>query len=206
MTKETAICPYQPLSGLNVGFALTGSHCTLAKAIAEMAKLKECGAKLYPIISDSVRLLNTRFGKAEKWREEIIAASGTGDIIDTINKAEPLGPQNLLDILIIAPCSGNTVAKLAAGITDTPVLMAAKANLRNNKPLVISVSTNDGLSGNLKNIGYLMNSKNIFFVPFGQDNPLQKPNSLIADFNKIPDTLVKALANTQLHPLFNLSI
>lgn len=197
-----AVMDKDALQGLKVGFALTGSHCTLASAVAQISRLSELGADVYPIISESVKNSNTRFGTAADWQEKIKKASGKKEIIDSIVLAEPIGPQNILDLVIIAPCSGNTLAKLVNGITDSPVLMAAKANLRNNNPLIIAVSTNDGLSGNARNIGQLMNIKNIFFVPFGQDSPYNKPNSLIADLAQIPETIIAALQKEQVQPVF----
>lgn len=192
---------FAALNGLNIGFALTGSHCTFERVIAQMGRLKELGATVYPIISDTVRLTDTRFGKACEWREKILAAGGNPEIIDSMVGAEPVGPDKFLDVLLIAPCSGNTLGKLANGITDSPVLMAAKAHLRNQKPLILAVSTNDGLGANGKNIGLLLNTKHIFFVPFGQDNPLAKPNSLMADMKQIPQALVFALDNRQIQPM-----
>ncbi len=192
---------YSCLKGLKVGFAITGSHCTIDKAIKEMKTLRELGAFIVPIISDSVRISDTRFGRAKEWREKIIAAGGNSNIIDSIVSAEPVGPDKLVDIILIAPCSGNTLGKLANGISDSPVLMAAKANLRNQRPLVLAISTNDGLGGNCRNIGQLLNTKNIFFVPFRQDNPYSKPNSLMAEMPKIPETIIFALKSQQIQPL-----
>lgn len=189
------------LQDLIIGFALTGSFCTLHTAIKAVSNLKELGADIRPIISDNVRLLDTKFGTAEYWRQELITASGNEEIIDTIPSAEPIGPGRLFDIMVIAPCSGNSLGKLADGISDTPVLMAAKAHLRNNLPLVIAVSTNDGLAGSCKNIGQLLNTKNVYFVPFFQDNPENKPNSLIADFSLLPKTLLKAINGQQIQPV-----
>ena len=189
------------LQNLKIGFALTGSFCTLNKAIKSIYTLKEQGAMVMPIISDNVRRLDTKFGTAEYWRQELKLASGTDEIIDTIPAAEPIGPGRLFDVLVIAPCSGNSLGKLADGITDTPVLMAAKAHLRNNLPLVIAVSTNDGLAASCKNIGQLLNAKNIYFVPFFQDNPDVKPNSLVAEFSLLPKTLLKAINRQQIQPV-----
>lgn len=189
------------LRGLKVGFAFTGSHCTLAKAVEAMAKLYDMGVKIIPIISETVRDSDTRFGSAQSWREEICLAAGGAEIIDSIVAAEPIGPKSLLDVLVIAPCSGNTLGKLACGITDTTVTMSAKAHLRNQKPLVIALSTNDALSANCKNIGLLLNTKNIFFVPFGQDNPMAKATSMVADMQQIPQTVALAAQNIQIQPL-----
>ena len=189
------------LEGVRIGFALTGSHCTLGRAVREMIRLRDMGGQITPIISYSVKESDTKFGTAAGWREQIMAASGSHYIIDSIVAAEPVGPKALLDILVIAPCSGNTLAKLAMGATDSPALMAAKAHLRNLRPVVVAVSTNDGLGANFKNIGLLFNTKNIFFVPFYQDNPELKPNSLLAYMEKIPETVLYAKEGKQIQPV-----
>lgn len=188
------------LEGVRVGFALTGSHCTFSKVLVQMDRLVEAGAVVTPIISDSVRDTDTRFGTASYWKEEIRKRT-KNDLISTIPEAEPVGPGKLFDIMVIAPCTGNTLAKLATGITDTPVLLAAKAHLRNGRPLVLGISTNDGLSINAKNLGLVLNMKNIYFVPFGQDNPREKKNSLVAHMHLIAETLEQALKGQQLQPL-----
>lgn len=188
------------LEGVNVGFAITGSFCTFDRIKKELVHLKEEGANIIPIFSFHAASLDTRFAKAEEFKKEI-ADICENDLILTIEDAEPLGPKGLLDILIIAPCTGNTMGKLANGITDTPVLMAAKAHMRNHKPLVISVSTNDALGFNLKNIGTLINTKEIYFVPFGQDNYKGKPKSMIADTTQIIVTLEMALEGKQIQPV-----
>lgn len=188
------------LAGCNVGVALTGSFCTYDKIFTELEHLVTEKANVTTIFSNSSQTIDSRFGNAKDFMDKALIL--TGNIpITTIKDAEPIGPKNLLDILIIAPCTGNTLAKLATGITDSPVLMAAKAHLRNNKPLVISLSSNDSLSINLKNIGILLNSKNIFFVPFGQDNYKSKPNSMIAHTELIIPTLLGALEGKQLQPV-----
>ena len=189
------------LKDVKIGFALTGSFCTLDKAIKAMEDLYLMGADIYPIISENVKISDTRFGTANSWREKILLASGKDSIIESIIQAEPIGPKSLFDIVVIAPCSGNTLGKLANGIVDTTVLMAAKAHLRSLKPLVLAISTNDGLSGSCKNIGLLLNYKNIFFVPFGQDNPVEKTNSLVSDMGKIPETIRMALTGRQIQPI-----
>jgi len=188
------------LTGVRVGFALTGSHCTISMVLEEIDKLMELGAEVTAIVSDSVYHMDTRFGSASAVKEEISRRT-KNDLITTILEAEPVGPGKLFDIMIIAPCSGNTLAKLATGITDTPVLMAAKAHLRNGRPLVLAISTNDGLSVNAKNLGLVLNMKNIYFVPFGQDNPGEKVNSLLAHMPLIPDTLKQALKGKQIQPV-----
>lgn len=188
------------LKGKHIGLAITGSFCTFGKIEQEIVQLKETGAVLHPIFSHNVQSTKSRFGDTGEFIERISALTGTEPIL-TIEDAEPIGPNACLDILLIAPCTGNTLAKLTAGITDTPVLMAAKAHLRNAKPLVISVSTNDAMGMNFKNIGELYNTKNIFFVPFGQDSPAKKPTSLIAHTELIQETLKEALKGRQIQPV-----
>ena len=162
--------------------------------------LSNAGADIYPILSGSTQTVSSRFGTPEEYLQKLAVITGRTPI-RRIEEAEPIGPKGYLDLLIILPCTGNTAAKLANGITDSPVLMAAKAHLRNNKPLVISISTNDGLGMNLKNIGLLLNTKHIFFVPFGQDNWKSKPNSLVADTSLLLKTLELALEQKQMQPL-----
>lgn len=188
------------LNGKKIGFAITGSHCTIDEIFPQVERLAQAGAEIYPIFSPAVDSTDTRFGTARKWKE-VIKNYTKQPVITTIVGAEPIGPKKILDILIVAPCTGNTLAKLANGITDTPVLMAIKAHLRNQRPVVLAVSTNDGLSMNAKNIGLLLNTKNIFMVPFGQDNPHGKPTSLVADMTKIPETVEIALEGKQIQPL-----
>ena len=188
------------LKGKKIGVALTGSFCTFEKMFLELQKLKELGAELYPIFSNATQTISSRFGNPEIYEEKIKAITGREPIC-CIEGAEPIGPNAYLDVLVILPCTGNTAAKLANGITDTPVLMAAKAHLRNNKPLVLSIATNDGLGMNMKNIGLLLNSKNIYFVPFGQDDCEKKPNSLVAHTEMIVPTLERALDNKQYQPI-----
>ena len=190
------------LSGKNIGVAMTGSFCTYDKIMLEIQRMVKEKANIYTIFSYHSQSIDTRFGKASEFLDKIESITGNKPIL-TIEEAEPFGPKNLLDILIIAPCTGNTIAKLNNGITDTPALMAAKGHLRNNKPLVISVSTNDALGINFKNIGTLFNLKNIFFVPFGQDNYEGKPNSLIARTEVIIPTLEMALDGKQIQPVLH---
>lgn len=185
---------------LTVGLAITGSYCTFSK-IKPMAKqLVDQGIRLIPIYSYQVQRTDSRFGTAEDFRKDMEAITGEKGIF-TIPEAEPIGPTGYLDALIIAPCTGNTMAKLCSGITDSPVLMAAKAHLRNEKPLILSISTNDALGMNFKNIGMLMNMKHIYFVPFGQDNYQKKSNSMIAHTDLVSDTLEQALAGKQIQPV-----
>ncbi|SDE68084.1 dipicolinate synthase subunit B [Fontibacillus panacisegetis] len=186
--------------GKTVGYAVTGSHCTFAEIIPQIKRFVDDGAKVVPIISQSVMTTDTRFGKSEDWQKQLKDITGS-DIISSIVDAEPLGPKKLLDVLVIAPCTGTTTSKLANAVTDSPVLMAAKAQMRNGRPLVVAVSTNDGLGFNLANIAKLIVAKNIFFVPFGQDNPVDKPNSLVARMELVPEACYAALEGKQLQPL-----
>lgn len=188
------------LSGKHIGFAITGSFCTIAEAIIELERIAFLGAEVYPIISNTVATTNTRFGRADELRRRVELITGK-DCIDTITEAEPIGPKKMLDLIVVAPCTGNTLSKIANGITDTPVTMAVKAHLRNLRPVVLAIATNDGLGANGKNIGALMNTKNIYFVPFGQDDPEKKSNSLIARFGLIVPTIEQALEGRQIQPV-----
>lgn len=188
------------LKDLNVGLAVTGSFCTFDKIEEVVKVLVNQGANIYPIFSSNVQFTDSRFGDTGEYMDRITVMTGNRPIL-RVEDAEPIGPKAYLDILLIAPCTGNTLAKLANGITDSPVLMAAKAHLRNLKPLVISISTNDAMGINFKNIGELFNVKNIYFVPFGQDDPVKKPTSLIAHTDLIPDTLELALEGKQIQPV-----
>lgn len=188
------------LTGTRVGVALSGSFCTYEKVFRELQKLTDAGALVQTIFSEASQTMDSRFGKAEDFIKSAEAITGTKPMM-TICEAEPIGPSDLLDILVLLPCTGNTIAKLANSITDTPALMAAKAHLRNNKPLLISISTNDALGINMKNIGLLLNAKNIYFVPFGQDNPQTKPNSMIAHTELLLPSLEAALQGRQYQPL-----
>lgn len=188
------------ISGKNVGIALTGSYCTFDHVFPQIEQLVNANVNVYTIFSDRSQSTDTRFGKAADWFLKAKEITGK-DPITTIVEAEQFGPKNLLDIVIIAPCTGNTLAKLANAITDSPVLMTAKGMLRNGKPVVLAISTNDALSNNLKNIGLLMNAKNVYFVPIGQDNYKAKPNSMVAHFDLIRPTLEEALEGRQLQPV-----
>ena len=187
-------------SECKIGFAITGSFCTFDRIKSVIKTLTEQGAQVIPIFSNSTQTLDNRFGEAEVFMKQIEEITGH-EGIKTIQQAEPIGPKSNLDVIVIAPCTGNTMAKLCNGIVDTPVLMAAKAHLRNEKPLVISMSSNDALGMNFKNIGMLMNMKNIYFVPFGQDDHEKKPNSMIAHVEMIPATIEAALKGKQLQPV-----
>ncbi|MCL2861343.1 MAG: dipicolinate synthase subunit B [Firmicutes bacterium] len=190
----------EKLKNLKIGFCLTGSYCTFNEAIEAMRELAEYG-EVYPIFSYNVAITDTRFYAVKElyFDTELITKRKP---VDSIVGAEQFGPVKKLDIVIIAPCTGNTLAKLANAITDTPVLMTAKAHLRNNRPVVIAASTNDALSSNAKNIGLLLNTKNIFFVPMKQDNPIEKQRSLVADFSKLRETIELAMEGKQLQPIF----
>ncbi len=188
------------LAGKRIGFALTGSFCTFEDIMNPLQELVAADAHVYPIMSDMAFRLDSRFGSANSWRERICAITGR-NIIHSIDQAEPIGPNKLFDLLIIAPCTGNTLAKLANAITDTPVTMAAKAHLRNGRPILIHISTNDGLGLNAKNLGMLLAAHHIYFVPFGQDDPVNKPTSLVADPTKLVAAAQHALAGKQLQPL-----
>ena len=185
---------------LKIGFALTGSFCTFSKVIPKIKELVDEGAEVLPIMSFNAYNLDTKFGKAKDFIAQIEEITGN-EIIHTIQGAEPIGPKKLTDIMIIAPATGNTIAKLANGITDTPVTMAAKSHLRNENPLIIAISPNDALSGSAKNIGTLLNKKNFYFVPFSQDNPITKPRSIVFDENYIVKTIEYALNGEQIEPI-----
>lgn len=188
------------LKNKRIGYAMTGSHCTLAKSIPVLEKLKDLGADLVPIISETVLNNDTKFGAAEQWINKITEICNK-TIINSIVKAEPIGPDKILDLLVIAPCTGNTLAKIANGIIDETVVMAAKAQLRNERPVLVALATNDGLGLNAKNLGVLLNTNNIYFVPFGQDNPIEKKNSLVARFDLIIKASEYALDGKQIQPV-----
>lgn len=189
------------LEGKKVGFAFTGSFCTFKAVIEELKKIKNEKADILPIMSYNSYNLDTKFGKAQEYIDQVKDITEKEEIIHTIQDAEPIGPKKLTDVMVIAPCSGNTIAKLANGITDTPVLMATKSHLRNNNPVVLAISTNDGLSGSAENIGKLLNRNNYYFVPFKQDNPITKPRSLVADFKYLIPTIELALDGEQIEPI-----
>lgn len=185
-----------------IGLGLTGSFCTMNSVLTEIAKIKSAyNLKIQPIMSENVDHMDTKFGTAEGWKNKL-AEMECEPTIKTIVAAEPIGPTASLDLMIIAPCTGNTLAKLALGITDGAVLMAAKAHLRNRKPLVIAFASNDALGINAKNFGILLAMENVYFVPLGQDSPDKKPNSLVFKVEKIADTMESAMKNKQIQPLF----
>ena len=183
-----------------VGFAITGSFCTHEKIKDVVKKLVEDGHRVIPIFSNPSQSMNTRFGTARDFIISLQEITGEHGIF-TLQEAEPIGPKAFLDVLVIAPCTGNTMAKLCAGITDSPVLMAAKAHMRNEKPVVISVSTNDALGMNFKNIGQLMNTKDVYFVPFGQDDYDKKPKSMVAHVDLMGETIEAAMEKRQIQPV-----
>ena len=183
-----------------LGFAMCGSFCTMRRALQALTQLCEAGWQVMPIMSDAVFHTDTRFGSAADFRDQVTSLCGTG-IVHTTAGAEPFGPAIHLDALIVAPCSGNTLAKAACGITDTAVTMAIKAQLRSDRPVLLGIASNDGLSANLGNIGTMLNRKNVYFVPFGQDDPEKKPHSLICDFSQIASSLDAALTGRQIQPL-----
>ena len=184
----------------HIGFAFCGSFCTHKQALETLEAVKARFGDATGILSDASAAWDTRFGTAQALRAQIEAITGHG-VIDTVNKAEPIGPKGLLDALVICPCTGNTLGKLANGITDSTVTLAAKAHLRNGRPLILAVSTNDALAGAAKNIGVLLDKKHTFFVPFRQDDPTGKPTSLVADFSLVPDTVAAALEGQQIQPM-----
>ncbi len=188
------------LHGLAVGFAITGSFCTINDALVWAEELTKEGINLVPIISNTVNETDTRFGSSEFFKTRLYEICGK-EPVSSIKDAEPIGPKRLLDALIIMPCTGNTMAKIANGITDTPVTMSAKSHMRNGRPVILAIASNDALGANAKNLGLLLNTKNIYFVPFSQDDPKQKANSLIAQYSLVKETLSEALNGRQLQPV-----
>lgn len=189
------------MSKTSIGFAMCGSFCTFKTAIKQMKKLKDRGFEVLPIMSYNASSTDTRFGKAEDFRKEIEEITGN-KIIDSLVDAEPIGPKKLCDLMLVCPCTGNTLSKISMGITDTPVTLAVKSHLRVLRPVVLCVATNDALSSSSQNIGKLLNTKNIFFVPMKQDDCVNKPNSLVADFDLALKSVESALSHTQLQPIF----
>ena len=183
-----------------VGFAMCGSFCTIGKCLEALEKLKNSGVDIIPVMSETVYNTDNRFNNAKELIEKVESICNN-KVLHTITMTEPIGPKKLLDALIIAPCTGNTLSKIANGVTDSSVTMAAKAHLRNQRPLILAISTNDGLSNSAKNIGMLLNMKNVYFVPFGQDDSTNKPTSLVADMDKINETLSFALKGEQIQPI-----
>lgn len=185
---------------ITAGFALTGSFCTFDRAIRQIEHLISKGVDVLPIMSFNASKIDTRFGKAEEFIDKIEKISGN-KVIRTIEDAEPIGPKKLIDILVVLPCTGNTLAKLSCGIYDTPVTLAAKSHLRNRKPVLLGVSSNDSLSSSAKNIGALLNYKHYYFVPMTQDAPETKPFSIVCDFERVYDAMLLALEEKQIEPI-----
>lgn len=186
---------------IRLGFAMTGSFCTFERVLQVLEGMTQSGQyEVTPILSDHAAEMDTRFGTARELCARLEQLTGRA-ILRTIQQTEPIGPQGLFDVLVVAPCTGNTLAKLAHSIIDTPVAMAVKSHLRRDRPVVLAVSTNDGLSGSAGNLGQLLNRRHYYFVPFGQDAPYTKPRSLVADMSRIPDTIAGALRGEQLQPL-----
>lgn len=188
------------LTGKKIGFVLTGSHCTMSRVLPELERLVGDGADVTAVLSPAVATTDSRYGKARDLAFRVSAATGR-EPWTTFTDVEPIGPKKLLDVIVVAPCTGNTLAKLANGISDTPATMAVKAHLRNGRPVVIAIATNDGLGANGRNIGQLLNTKNFYFVPFGQDSPAEKPNSLDARLELLSETIEQALLGRQLQPV-----
>ncbi|QQZ07898.1 dipicolinate synthase subunit B [Heyndrickxia vini] len=188
------------LKGKRIGFGLTGSHCTYDAVFPEIEKLVEVGAEVVPIVTFTVKSTDTRFGNGEDWIEKIEKVTGR-KVIDSIVEAEPLGPKYPLDCMVISPLTGNSMSKLANALTDSPVLMAAKATIRNQKPVVLGISTNDALGLNGVNLMRLMATKHIYFIPYGQDDPVKKPNSMVARMTSLQDTVEAAIEGRQLQPV-----
>ncbi len=183
-----------------IGFAFCGSFCNMDKALCEFQKLIDNGHEVIPIMSYNVYSTDTRFGKANEFIEKVENLSGH-ECVHTLVDAEPLGPKIQLDCLCICPCTGNTLAKLANGICDTPVTLAAKAHMRNDRPVVVALASNDGLCGNAENFGRMLARRNVYFVPLGQDDAMKKPRSLVCDFTKLTETMEKAMRGIQIQPV-----
>lgn len=191
---------YDTMRDLTIGFAMCGSFCTFQPVLSQLETLRETYPNIIPIQSEESYQTDTRFGSAASFREALARICGH-EVLHTLTDVEPLGPKALLDLLIVCPCTGNTLAKLAAGIADTPVTLAVKAHLRNERPVVLAVSTNDALAGNAASIGQLLNRRHYYFVPFRQDAPEKKPRSMVADFAKLTDTVTAALEGRQIQPI-----
>ena len=188
------------IEGKRIGFVMTGSFCTFRKTIDELKKIVKLGAKVIPIMSENSYTMDTKFGKAEDFINEVEDITGT-QILHTIQEVEPIGPKDMLDILVVAPATGNTMAKLANDIIDNSATMAVKSHLRRERPVVIAISTNNGLSGAGENIGKLFNRKRYYFVPFKQDNPITKPRSIVFDPSYLIKTIEYALDNEKIQPI-----
>ena len=189
------------MTQLSVGFAMSGSFCTFDRVLMQVKELVGMGMEVTPILSFNASTLDTRFGKAEDFRRRLIELTGR-DPMTTLTDVEPIGPKGLFDVWVVAPCTGTTLGRLANGLSDSPVSLAVKSHLRRSRPVVLAVSTNDALGASMRNIALLKNTKNIYFVPMSQDDAVNKPNSLVADFTRIPDTIAAAMSGMQLQPLF----
>ncbi|MDL2215919.1 dipicolinate synthase subunit B [Ruminococcaceae bacterium OttesenSCG-928-N02] len=190
------------MKGLRILYALTGSFCTFEVALKALEALVEAGADVTPAMSYHAAMLDTRFGAAKEFKTRLQQLTGK-PVIETLMETEPIGPQKLVDIVVVAPCTGNTMSKFATGITDTPVLMACKSQLRNARPVLLALSSNDGLSGGAQNMGRLLNTKNVFFVPMFQDDPIGKPTSLNADYSSLQAAIESAMQGKQLQPVIS---
>ena len=188
------------MNNLKIGFAICGSFCTISNSLNQVEHLTNLGYDVYPILSQVVYSTKTRFTTPNDLITKLEEITGH-TVIHTIEDAEPIGPKKMFDILTVCPCTGNTLAKLALGITDTPVTMAVKAHIRNNKPVVLAIASNDALGATAKNIGYLLNTRNFYFVPFSQDDPISKERSMIADFSLLEETIINALDQKQIEPI-----
>lgn len=191
---------YEKLKGLRIGYALTGSFCTFEQSLAQAEKLISLGAELIPVMSENASSTDTRFGTAAQHIKRLSEICGR-DVIISSSGAEPIGPEDMTDIMAVVPCTSNTAAKLAGSITDTAATMAVKSHLRSGKPVVLAIASNDSLLGSARNIGELFNRKNYYFVPMRQDDIIKKPASLVADFDMLPDVLEAALDGIQLRPM-----
>ena len=189
------------MSKTSIGYAMCGSFCTFKRAISEMKNLVDLGYDVLPVMSTTAAITDTRFGSAKDFISQIEELTGK-KIISTIKDAEPIGPKKMCDLMLVCPCTGNTLGKIALGITDTPVTMAVKSHLRILRPLLLSIATNDALGASAQNIGRLLNTKNIYFVPMSQDDPVKKPNSLVSHFELIPKCVERALRKEQYQPVF----
>lgn len=184
-----------------IGFAICGSFCTFDRVLPQIEKLVQAGHTVIPILSYEAARTDTRFGKAADFIEKLVAITGQQPLL-TLTEVEPIGPKGLLDLLVVAPCTGTTLGKLANGISDTPVALAVKSHLRRGRPVVIGVSTNDALGASMRNIATLKNTKHMYFIPMRQDDVINKPNSLVADFTRLEETIEAALNGVQIQPLF----
>lgn len=188
------------MANRKIGYCLTGSYCTFEKSLTALEQLLEAGFEVFPMMSENAYRTDTRFGKAKDFIQRIEAMTGK-PVLAEISAVEPIGPKKYIDAMVLSPCTGNTLSKLANGITDTAATMATKASLRNGIPVVIALATNDGLGQSAKSLGQMLPVKNVYFVPLGQDDPIKKPTSLVCDFTKVKDTVLAALDGKQIQPV-----